>query len=432
MLNHMLTLNENSRFDSAVAKIIMAFYLAGIICIGINPNYTNKIINIAGAVSFVMLAIGYRKLPAIDRNVFILAIPLLLLGGIDLIWYGLYKNPDVLYKNGYRGYLEAGKMLIAAAFTVIYFSRVRHVVYKYEFLIAAIIAQAIILGRSFYQGIYLGAERISVSAMGGNIGQMGAATIAAYMLTFCSLFASIVFLKSEVKYRWILFYANFILTLSAVVMTGTRSAIVTYPLMIILLIIIEHRQHKKRMLKITSSIAGLLILCGIAFHDNVDERVNAMTQDITQYQKNNSDTSVGARLSMMQAGFNSSPVTGWQSLEVRGDKVIALDKQDAIYAGAVRFLNVHMHNEIAEAYSIRGISGVALIFALYLGMALYCLKSKNYGLLVFPLAIFLFGLSDVVTHAKPIPASWIVSLLLAVILCNESARNTGSRRPTES
>ncbi|EFN7905693.1 O-antigen ligase domain-containing protein, partial [Escherichia coli] len=38
----------------------------------------------------------------------------------------------------------------------------------------------------------------------------------------------------------------------------------------------------------------------------------------------------------------------------------------------------------------------------------------KYILLVFPASIMLFGISDVITHAKPIPASWIVCLFLSI------------------
>ncbi|MDC9149831.1 hypothetical protein PSK29_06370 [Escherichia coli] len=64
------------------------------------------------------------------------------------------------------------------------------------------------------------ADRIPLSAMNGNIGQMGAATIAAYVITFTTLYSSIVFIKKmQSKYKWFLFYANFALSFAAVMMT---------------------------------------------------------------------------------------------------------------------------------------------------------------------------------------------------------------------
>ncbi|WP_233149011.1 O-antigen ligase family protein [Shimwellia pseudoproteus] len=379
-----------------------------------------------------MIVANYRKLATIDRTILIVAAPIFILGLVDLLWYVLFKTRLAVYKNGYRGYLEAGKMMVAAFFSLLYLSRVAQREYKKIFLIVAVVGQCILFGRAFYQSLYLGAERIPLSAMGGNINQMGAATVAAYMLTFCSLFAAIAILKSQSKYRWILFYGNFLLTLSAVVMTGTRAAIVTYPAMIILMVMIENRQHKKVMVKITASLIGLLVVCGVLFRHDVNQRVDDMTQDISQYNNNNSDTSVGARLAMVQAGFHSAPGIGWQSLETRAQKITELSQHDPIYLGALKYLDVHMHNEIIEAYSTKGISGVLFIALFYLGMVFYCFKSKNYSLLVFPLAIFLFGLSDVITHAKPIPASWIVGLLLSIVLCNEGARRTGTPHSTRA
>ena len=54
-------------------------------------------------------------------------------------------------------------------------------------------------------------------SMNGNIGQMGAATIAAYVITFTTLYSSIVFIKMQSKYKWFLFYANFALSFAAVI-----------------------------------------------------------------------------------------------------------------------------------------------------------------------------------------------------------------------
>lgn len=188
-------------------------YLIGLIFIPIDPNVSNKIINITGAFSFLLLLIKPRF--SYDRNIIVLCLGLFLLGSFYLTWYEVYKTPDVVYRNGYRGYLEAGKMLFLGAFTFLLMSDYRFPKKKVNYVfLAACIGQIILVTRAFYQGIYLDAPRIPLSSMNGNIGQMGAATIAAYMITFNALYTSIVFLRSKIKYHWIIFYLNFLLLFS--------------------------------------------------------------------------------------------------------------------------------------------------------------------------------------------------------------------------
>lgn len=365
--------------------LIFFSYLIGLIFIPIDPNVSNKIINITGAFSFLLLLIKPRF--SYDRNIIVLCLGLFLLGSFYLTWYEVYKTPDVVYRNGYRGYLEAGKMLFLGAFTFLLMSDYRFPKKKVNYVfLAACIGQIILVTRAFYQGIYLDAPRIPLSSMNGNIGQMGAATIAAYMITFNALYTSIVFLRSKIKYHWIIFYLNFLLSFSAIIMTGTRSAIVAYPLMIILMLIIEYRKQKSFMLKIVAAMLFLLLSCGFIFGKEIKGRINAVNYDVSLYvNSNNSLSSVGARLSMIKAGIESAPDgLSWQSLEERGKKIIALSESDNLYKGATLFLNVHMHNEVIEALSTRGILGIIFLAFFYFTLIYYSIRTKKYLLLVFP------------------------------------------------
>lgn len=402
-------------FREVSCKLIFLLYLVGVVFIPIEPNITNKIINITGAFSFLLLLISgeYRSY---QRSILVLALGIFLLGALDLAWYGFYKTHDVIYKNGYRGYLEAGKMLVFSAFTFLLLSKQRFSHNIKSHVVAASIVQGVMIGRSFYQNIYLHAERIPLSAMGGDIGQMGAATVAAYMITFCALYSSIVFLSLHSKYKWPLFYINFALTLAAIMMTGTRSAFFTYPLMTVFLLFIQNQNQKKYLLKGLCGFMFLLIGCGLLFNKDITKRIDDFKSDMVSYSnKSNSMSSVGARLSMIQAGFASRPEgLHWQSLEQRAVKITDLSQRDSVYLGATVFMDVHMHNELAEAISTKGIFGIIFLVIFYFGLIHYCLRERLYLLLVFPSSIILFGLSDVITHAKPIPASWIVCLMLSI------------------
>lgn len=399
-----------------VFYIVIISYFIGLIFIPIDTNIVNKIINGVGIVVFIMLIISndYK----FNKGTLILALGLLALGVIDALWYVNYKTDHVIYKNGYRGYWEVGKMLAANAFVLLYVQKNRKKVNIKFHIIASLSAQVIIYAVAGYQSIWLHADRISLSAMGGAIGQMGAATIAAYMIVFCSLYSAIVFINVANKYKWVFFYTNFVLSLSAVIMTGTRAAIFTYPLMIAAILFIHYYKQRAFLFKSLGGLCGLLLACGLVFNQEVSTRFDNMKSDINHYVgSENSTSSIGARFSMIMAGFESAPNgLAWQSLEQRATKIIALSKENSVYEGATLFLDVHMHNEIIEALSTKGIIGVIVLFFFYAALIYYCFAEKKYLLLVFPATIMLFGISDVITHDKPIPASWIICFFLSSLL----------------
>ena len=196
-------------------------------------------------------------------------------------------------------------------------------------------------------------------------------------------------------------------------MTGTRAAIFTYPFVTFLSIVIRYRKRRDFILKTGSALVFVLVLCGILFKNEIEKRINVLNNDIVQYEKGNSNTSVGARFAMTEAGFSASPTDlTWQSLESRGERIKQLAKEDKILNGAIYYLDVHMHNEVIEALSTKGIVGVVALLIFYLSIGLYAYKVREPLVLMFLFALLLFGISDVTMHAKPIPSAWIVCLYL--------------------
>ncbi|MCV5275127.1 O-antigen ligase domain-containing protein, partial [Escherichia coli] len=93
--------------------------------------------------------------------------------------------------------------------------------------------------------------------------------------------------------------------------------------------------------------------------------------------KNNSNSSVGARFAMVNAGIKGSPDTlGWQSLEERAKKIKALSLDNNIYNSVLPFLDVHMHNEIVESLSTKGKIGLLVLIMFYVAMIYYCIREK--------------------------------------------------------
>lgn len=399
--------------------IVICLCFIGGLLIPIDTNFANKIVIVIGFISLVMLVCD--RPCGISKGTLFFALGLFILGTIDLLWYVTYKTEYVIYKNAYRGYLEAGKMFVLSAFTLIYISNnMRKVSFNFH-IIACVLMQITIYIVSFYQHYALGAQRIPLSAMDGGIDQMGAATIAAYMITFCSLYSSIVFVNLTTKYKWFAFYLNFLLSFSVIIMTGTRASIFTYPFIVAIILISQYYKHRMLLVKCIGGMLVSLVVCGLVFQQYVDHRIVALKKDIVGYQTTeNTVSSVGARFSMVMAGYKSAPDgLEWQSLEQRATKIIALSKENPIYEGATEFLNIHMHNDVIEALSTKGVFGVVTLLLFYAALIAYCLSEGRYVLLVFPAAIMLFGLSDVITHDKPIPASWIICLFLSTLVLKD-------------
>ncbi|MCV5403203.1 O-antigen ligase domain-containing protein, partial [Escherichia coli] len=94
-----------------------------------------------------------------------------------------------------------------------------------------------------------------------------------------------------------------------------------------------------------SGVFILLLACGLIFNKEIDRRINSLKADVISYAtKNNSQSSVGARFAMVNAGIKGSPDGfNWQSLEQRAENIKALSSENNIYSGALLFLDVHMH-----------------------------------------------------------------------------------------
>lgn len=404
--------------------IIFIFLSLGFISLSIDPHIANKAITIAGLLSLALVSFNVRYYLLLSKGMKCFFLSLLFLGCLNLLWYGYFKTPEAIYKNAYRGYLEAGKMLFFSAFILLVITK-REIFSSYNyFLIPALTGHIILLIRAFYQGAYLNIDRIPLSAMDAVPGTMGAATIAAYMITFSSLYALLTLLKSNLKYRLPLFFIIFILSFSAVTMTGTRSAIFTLPLITAIALIFSYKD-KRKVIKIIPVFVILVLACGLLFNKAITSRVNLAYKDVELYKKGKASTSIGARFAMLECGFlvTEKDLT-WQSLEDRGRKIKQLSQENKIFNSVSAYLDVHMHNEWIEALSTKGIIGIIILVFFYISLAYYSFSEKEPLILTFLIAMLLFGISDVIMHAKPIPSSWLTTLLLFCSLISERRNRT--------
>lgn len=66
-------------------------------------------------------------------------------------------------------------------------------------------------------------------------------------------------------------------------------------------------------------------------------------------------------------------------------------------SGVMPYINVHLHNELLETYSLKGIWGVLLLLALYVSLFFSSFRpQRNALLLSVSASLFVYGLSDVI------------------------------------
>ncbi|MCK8360280.1 ligase, partial [Erwinia amylovora] len=77
---------------------------------------------------------------------------------------------------------------------------------------------------------------------------------------------------------------------------------------------------------------------------------------------------------------------------------------------------VHMHNEILETWSLKGIWGVVLLLAVYGSLTEHAFRlsrnAKRFGLTV---AMIIYGLSDVIFFSTEATATFFLAIIASIL-----------------
>ncbi|MCW2483726.1 O-antigen ligase family protein, partial [Candidatus Symbiopectobacterium sp. NZEC135] len=239
-----------------------------------------------------------------------------------------------------------------------------------------------------------------------------------YFMTFIGALSAQALLTLNVRYKYYLYLFHFLLVTSAIILTQTRAAIFVYPLIGAMILLSEVRHNRRTLLKGVLGSIVTLTLCIALFHDTIHKRTSDLINDMRSYSQNNSQTSVGARFAMVQSGMDAGLAAPFgQSAERRAEDITALAQQTPAMRGAVSYLNVHLHNDAIEAFSLKGWPGALLIVLFYLALSyfsIFVLRSHFSIALLF--ALLMFGLSDVILFARDMLMAWLVTLCLGMTL----------------
>lgn len=373
----------------------------------VNNNLSMKLFNICGILALLTLIIKGRSSNLTWKS-FALPASILFIGIIDLIWYKLFKVNNSPFQATYHNYINTVRVFIFGFFMVLLAATTK-IKYKSSALLYLLYSVSfIILGYALFQKFSIGLDRIDYG--------IGTSTGAAYSIMLVGLISAVAILYTP-KSHPLLFVLNTVMVFAALVMTQTRSSILIFPVICCITIVTYYLKNPKKLFLGVCGFMALLIVLGLVFSQSIAKRYDAAVNDINLYQQGKGNTSLGARFAMYEAGlmiFKDAPLS-WRSADERSYEVSELIKQDKTLSPVRLFTNIHLHNEIIESASLKGIVGIFSIIVFYAALMFSVYYYRSLGLFAFSLAIIGTGLSDVILWARSIPIIIVCGLTLLLL-----------------
>jgi O-antigen ligase len=381
----------------------------------VNNNLSMKLFNICGILAILTLIIKGRSSNLTWKS-FALPASILFIGIIDLIWYKLFKVNNSPFQATYHNYINTVRVFIFGFFMVLLAATTK-IKYKSSALLYLLYSVSfIILGYALFQKFSIGLDRIDFG--------IGTSTGAAYSIMLVGLISAVAILYTP-KSHPLLFVLNTVMVFAALVMTQTRSSILIFPVICCITIVTYYLKNPKKLFLGVCGFMALLIVLGLVFSQSIAKRYDAAVNDINLYQQGKGNTSLGARFAMYEAGlmiFKDAPLS-WRSADERSYEVSELIKQDKTLSPVRLFTNIHLHNEIIESASLKGIVGILSIIAFYAALMFSVYYYRSLGLFAFSLAIIGTGLSDVILWARSIPIIIVCGLTLLLLFNKQRSKH---------
>ncbi|ELY3760321.1 O-antigen ligase family protein [Cronobacter universalis] len=385
--------------------------LGSLLLVLLNSGRQREFFYIATYLSIIGLLLDHRN---INLRRFSIAYPLLLIGVAKVIWYLIFE----LHHEGinfYSDHLSAGKKIILGSILVFYLEQFRRYLSvemaKKGVLLATGASVLLATAYGFWQH-YQGMGRVEMG--------INRATISAYIYSAISLtfIWSLYSLKNKSAY--IIAAAMILLTYALILATGTRSVIGLYLIFIILMTL----NHFKK-IHIKSTVVMLALLAGIvalAYKPFISPKINQTLNEVTLYQKGNDKTSLGARFSMWAVGIhNGITAPLGQSMEQRQVVSQHYVEHNPLYASAMTYINVHMHNETIDTFSLQGIAGTIVLLFFYISLITHAVRNNNTVLLFATIMLVMYGLTDVLLISAEAVTFFITLFGVSTLLVERQA-----------
>lgn len=388
----------------------------------IDPDQAMKIFIFSTMLAFVICCGNFQRLLE-NKRLLILPAAMLIFGLLQIIWVHIFKQPDTPFLDAYRAYQHAGKAMIFSAIVVTAFCItpplspiISRCINLFIIIIALVIYTWVCYKYFSISTMNMTNYRVSLTFQ--------PATSTAYTLTLMALLASQALLCFRKKIAIPLYFIHFALSFFAITLTQTRAAILVYPLLSISLFLLHYRHDRLALIRATVAFLVLGLLVMLPLKPMLEKRYVNFQTDLHAYNNDNSKTSIGARFAMQEAGTIAGKMSPFgQSLEQRSSTIKAAAKQDPSLRGAVTFLNMHLHNELIDTFSLKGIFGTILLLGFYISASYTAYTQKNIVLFIIVSAIAVYGLSDVLIYSKSSSLSSLVPLCIALIFTPKTSRH---------
>lgn len=382
--------------------------LAGQYFLVFDSVHARKFFYTAGYIAIALALFSWRKIIS-SRHNGIPTLGILLLALTFLIWVAVFKQKGS-FADVYNAYDTAGRILLLLALLVFVFSNVklpRH----------PLLLDSIFIAGGLMVNLYAAWQYHSLATDRVELG-FDRATIAAYIITIVDIFMVYAVLNRHGWLRYILFVGTIALTFSVLIFTGTRAAILSYPVFCLLLAFTHPKVNKQHLLRMLLCLVGLLIIAGYLLKKPIEQRVDALTSDLQTIQASNHNfSSIGSRIAMFHVGLDTGLMELWgESAESRNTGMQAVILKDPALQGASYFIDVHLHNEIIENFSLRGIFGVLALLFMHASLLWCAWKQRNPVLMVITLSLMTYGMSDVIFFSREASIAYAIGILSAIIL----------------
>lgn len=396
---------------------IMTFTLCAVTLLTalIDNNLGMKLFNITGIMAILTL-ISKGKHTALSGKACILPATVLLIGLVDVIWYSSFKVDNSPFRATYHSYLNTAKIFLFGAFIILLASTSRFKVKKSALFYLFYAISFVIFAYAAYIKFVNGVDRIDFG--------IGTATGAAYSIMLIGILSGIAIFYVE-KSHPLLFLLNAAAVFTALIFTQTRSAVLLFPVICCVTIILYFSKTPKKLFLSVITFLALLVVLSFIFSKPISQRYESALNDIDKYQtRNNSQSSLGARLAMYQVGFDifrEAPLA-WRGAEERAQIAKTMVAHDKSLSGVLPYLNVHLHNEFIEAGSLKGIAGLISTLLFYAGLFYAVYAFRSLGLFAFTLVVIGLGLSDVLIWSRSIPIIIICGTTILLFFQSQRAQ----------
>jgi O-antigen ligase len=247
------------------------------------------------------------------------------------------------------------------------------------------------------------------------------ATIFSYEVVALYLVFFGIWLEQSIGCKWragISLWAVTLLALTLVLWTQTRSALLSFLFGSVLLIALSLRPDKWRIFSVWLLLSGITV--AVAYPWIIQPRLFEAKTNISQYVSNeNRATSLGIRFELWRAGWRAFEEAPWfgGGYERRAALIDNAVADGAFDPALQRSKKVHVHNEIIEELSLRGLVGGGLLVTLY-GYLFFLALTRVRGalpLLGLVSAYFFSGLTDVLFFSREATVVFLLSLALLMM-----------------